>query len=252
MIGGPRTRVFVMQDSTDHREARVFRAHTTPQGTCDNLTNVVKLLTNQQKDGDSSVGKIVSGLLENSRSRMMDGVWKFTAVDNHEAVKVGDLHRETKSKKVEKPKHTTVFRGAVIREGADELTLRAHEEGVLRTCIDTSNVGDQRWEPPLIDADWHAFCQAIFPRNRRTRVGCHVFSIHGLAPSGEKARNLERMEKGTVLWAMKKRSQKQRVDNYDTNHKKSDESPTQVGFVGYSPERPNGRLGKSVGRSRTG
>ena len=114
----------------------------------------------------------------------MDGLWKFIAVDSHEAVKVGDLHRETRS-------------------NADELTLRAHEEGVLRTCIDTSNVGDQRWGPPLVDAEWHAFCQAIFSRNRRTRVGCHVFSIQGLAPSGEKARNLERMKNGKVLWAMK-------------------------------------------------
>ena len=184
MIGGPRTRVFVMQDSTDHREAKVFRAHTAPQGTCDNLINALKLLTNQQNDGDSPVGKIVSCLQENSRSRMMDGLWKFIAVDSHEAVKVGDLHRETRS-------------------NADELTLRAHEEGVLRTCIDTSNVGDQRWGPPLVDAEWHAFCQAIFPRNRRTRVGCHVFSIPGLAPSGEKARNLKRMKNGKVLWAMK-------------------------------------------------
>ena len=62
MIGGPRTRVFVIQDSTDHREAKVFRAHTAPQGTCDNLINALKLLTNQQNDGDSPVGKIVSWL----------------------------------------------------------------------------------------------------------------------------------------------------------------------------------------------
>ena len=30
---------------------------------------------------------------------------------------------------------TTDFPGAVIREGADGLTLRAHEEGVLHTFI---------------------------------------------------------------------------------------------------------------------
>ena len=38
-------RVLVIQDSTDHREAMVFRAHTAPQGTCDNLINALKLLT---------------------------------------------------------------------------------------------------------------------------------------------------------------------------------------------------------------
>ena len=52
----------------------------------------------------------------------MDGLGKFIAVDNHEAVKVRDLHRETRSKKVAKPKFTSDFPGTVIREGADELT----------------------------------------------------------------------------------------------------------------------------------
>ena len=116
------------------------------------MINALKFLTNQQKDGDSPVGKIVSGLLEKSRSRITDGLRKFTAVDNHEAVKVGDLKRETRSKKVVKPMFTTDSPGA----------LRAHEEGVLHTFLDTSSVGDQRWRLPSVDAHWHAFCQAIF------------------------------------------------------------------------------------------
>ena len=104
-------RILVKQDSTDHREAKVFRAHAAPQGTCDNLINALKLLTNQQKDGDRSVGKMVTGLLERSRSRTMDGLRKFIAEDNHEAVKVGDLHRETRSKNVVKPKVHGSFPG---------------------------------------------------------------------------------------------------------------------------------------------
>ena len=79
--------------------------------TCDNLINALKLLTNQQNDADSLVGTIVTGLLERSRSRIIDGLRKFIAEDNHEALKVGDLHWETSSKKVVKPKFT-----------ADELT----------------------------------------------------------------------------------------------------------------------------------
>ena len=55
MIGGLRTGFFVVQYSTNRREAKVFRAHAAPQGMCDNLTNSVKVLTNQQKDGDSPV-----------------------------------------------------------------------------------------------------------------------------------------------------------------------------------------------------
>ena len=99
---------------------------------------------------------MVPGLLERGRSRIMDGLKKFFAVDSHEAVKVGELHR------VVRTRFTTAFWGAVIWEGADELTQREQEEGVLRTFIDTPNVGDKRWWSSLVDADWHAFCQAIF------------------------------------------------------------------------------------------
>ena len=84
-----------------------------PQGVCDNLINALKLLTNQQKDGDSPVGQMVTGLLERSRSGMMGGLRKCSAVDNHEAVKVGDQHRETKpKKKVARPRFATDFQGA--------------------------------------------------------------------------------------------------------------------------------------------
>ena len=70
------------------------------------------------------------------------------------------------------PRSTADFPGAVIREGTDEVTLRAHEEGVLRSFIDTAKVEDQKWEPPPVDADWHSFCQAIW-----TRVGSHVLPL---------------------------------------------------------------------------
>ena len=55
-------RLQIIQDSADPREAKVFRAHTVPEGMCDNLTNSLKLLTHQQKDGDTPVGKVVTGL----------------------------------------------------------------------------------------------------------------------------------------------------------------------------------------------
>ena len=42
-----------------------------------------------------------------------------------------------------KAKFKTDFPEAVVREGADELTLRAEEEGAARTFIDTTSVGDR-------------------------------------------------------------------------------------------------------------
>ena len=42
--------------------------------------------------------------------------------------------------------------------------MRAHEERTLRNFIDTTDVGNKRWEPPFVGEDWHAICQAIYKR----------------------------------------------------------------------------------------
>ena len=69
-----------------------------------------------------------------------------------------------------KAKFTTDFPEVVLREEADELKLR-REEGMLRTFIDTTNVGKTA---PLVDEDWHAISQAIYKRRRGTGMGEHV------------------------------------------------------------------------------
>ena len=74
----------------------------------------------------------------------MDGLGRFMA-DNHEAVKVGDLELNMESRPVWRPKFTTDFPDAVVREGADELTLRKEEEGAVRSFIDTTEVGNRGW-----------------------------------------------------------------------------------------------------------
>ena len=47
------------------------------------------------------------------------------------------------------------------REGADGLTLRA-EVDTLKACINVDHIEEIEWGPPLVDADWHGFCQAIY------------------------------------------------------------------------------------------
>ena len=63
-------------------------------------------------------------------------------VDNRE---VGELDKngDGEPRKVVKPNFTTDF-PAVVWKGADELTMRADEQGALRTYIDTTNVGDKK------------------------------------------------------------------------------------------------------------
>ena len=55
-----------------------------------------------------------------------------------------------------KPHFSEAFPEATIREGADELTLRAGG-----AFINTEHIELKRWRPPLVDTHWHAFCQSI-------------------------------------------------------------------------------------------
>ena len=49
-----------------------------------------------------------------------------------------------------------------VRESPDELTHGAEEVGTWKSCINVDHIAKERWGPPLVDADWHAFCQAFF------------------------------------------------------------------------------------------
>ena len=70
------------------RSARdaMFRPHAAPQGMCDKLINALKILANQQKDGDSPVKMVVQGWREMSKLRTMDRLRYFIMVDDHQVV----------------------------------------------------------------------------------------------------------------------------------------------------------------------
>ena len=57
----------MVQLGANANEAEMFRAHAAPQRLCENLINALKLLANQQKDGDSPIQSIVAGLHERRR-----------------------------------------------------------------------------------------------------------------------------------------------------------------------------------------
>ena len=80
---------------------------------------------------------------------------------NHEAVQVGELEKNTEAIKVVRPKfNNAIFAKTIGRDVVDELRLRTREAGMSRTFTDTTNVGTSRWEPPVVDEDWHAIGQA--------------------------------------------------------------------------------------------
>ena len=124
----------MVQIGANADRAKVFKAHAAPLRLCDNLVNVLKLLANQQKDGDSPIQSFVTaGLHERSGRGIMNGLRRFIEADNHSGVDVGDLRCGTKSVQVKKPKFSETFPEATVREGAYEISLRADEVGTQRT-----------------------------------------------------------------------------------------------------------------------
>ena len=73
----------MVQTGVSASQAKVFKAHAVPQGLCENLINALRLLAKHQKDGDSPVQSIVTGLCERSRKGTMEGLRNFVVVDNH-------------------------------------------------------------------------------------------------------------------------------------------------------------------------
>ena len=103
----------------------------------------------RQAGGDTEVDTIFEGLQEQNRLKLTDEQ-RFIEVDNQEAVKIGELERNSEAIKLARPKfNKAIFQDATIREGVDDLALRTGESGMLRTFIDTSNVLDggdhRRW-----------------------------------------------------------------------------------------------------------
>ena len=50
----------------------------------------------------------------------------------------------------------------IVRESPDELTLRAEEVETSKALINVDHIEQERWGPPLVDADGYAFCQALY------------------------------------------------------------------------------------------
>ena len=75
-------KLLVVQTSASASQAKVFKAHAVPQGLCENLINALKLLADQQKDGDSPIQSFVTGLCERSSKGIMEGLGNFIQVDS--------------------------------------------------------------------------------------------------------------------------------------------------------------------------
>ena len=105
---------------------------------------------------------IVKDLGKESRKGLTDGLRDFVKVDNERALDVGSPGRDTSTFQVRKPKVSECLSDVTVRENPDELTLRAEEVETSKALMNINHIEPERWGPLLVDADWCAFCQALY------------------------------------------------------------------------------------------
>ena len=178
---------------------------------------------------------------------IMDGIRRFIETDNHIAVDVGGLRRDTIPVRVKKPHFSEAFPEAVFREGADELTLRAGEVGTQRAFINTDHTEFERWGPPLVDTDCHAFCQTIY-KGIEGDEWEELYYDHRELSQAAGAKKPCESQNAKALWAMK--AAWDRSEEYSDPVRKEDildRTKNPPGFVGRTSQRPDCGPGKSFG-----
>ena len=141
--------------------------------------------------------------------------------------------------KVQRAKFSEDFPEAAIREGADELTLRAEEVGTLKDCINIDHIEDDRWGPPYFDVDWHAFCLAIYKGSGGEKWEELYFHNRDMSRATG-AKKPSESQKAKALWATKAAKHREE-EFYDPAHKDNilGRKQTRLGAVGRAPQGPN-------------
>ena len=81
-------RLLVVQTGESVNQPKVFKTHAVPQGPRGNLINALKLLANQQEDGDCLIQNIVTNLGEVSRKGLTEGLRNFIKIDSPRALRL--------------------------------------------------------------------------------------------------------------------------------------------------------------------
>ena len=173
--------------------------------------------------------------LSREKLTIMHGLRRFIMVDNHEAVKVGDLGKNMESS-VAKPKFTTEFPEALVREAAEELTSRAQKNGSHHSWMRTGTPSARLFSRCVEGAEWKTMYHTQFS---------------GTAQSGEKQEILKTRRPrcfGPLEEAKDKKGKFLRSGQCAQN---PNMIPRKVGPLGNSLEEPNvcfGRRAEAHGR----
>ena len=131
--------LLVVQTGESVNQAKIFKAHAVPQGLCGNLILALKLLANQQEDGDGLIQSIVTNFGEGSRKGLTKGLRDFIKIENHRALEVRYLNEGMGKFKVRRPKGSDGCPEVTVRESPDEVTLRADEVGTWKSYINVDH-----------------------------------------------------------------------------------------------------------------
>ena len=104
-------------------------------GFCGNLINALKLLANQQEDGDGLIQNILTNLGERSRKGVTNGLREFIKIDNQRALEVGYLSKGMGKFRVRRPKISEGCPEVTVRESPDELTEEEEMKQQQRMAI---------------------------------------------------------------------------------------------------------------------
>ena len=105
--------------------------------------NALKLLANQQEDGDGLPQNIVMNLCEGSWKGLTKGLREFLQVDTHRAFEVGHLSEALGTFKIRRPKGSERYPEVTVRESPDELALRAEEVGTRKSYINVDHIAER-------------------------------------------------------------------------------------------------------------
>ena len=82
-----------------------------------------------------------------------------------------------------------------------------------------------------------------FVSGQGIRMGDHVLPLQGAAPSGDKARNLEKTRRPKALWSLKRSKRQGTLVNALRSAEDSNKTPSKVGSLGKPLQKPDGSSG---------
>ena len=135
---------------------------------------------------------LYTGLRERSRNGIMEG---FTVLR-----KVGQLSEGILLFQVRRPQFKDGCSELAIRDGPEELTLRAEEVEHLKSCINVDHIPEDRWGPTY--ADWHASGQVIYKGIYGSEWENCTIQFQEIRSNAARVKKPNESQKARALWRM--------------------------------------------------